>query len=918
MTEPEEIFPPGAEIEPSDHDTIGALIDQTSTELTALLNEAQDLSAELSSDPSTALVAVAGRSPAEVKIQMAEVRATVMKQQQEIVAKQAELKDLLEQKMHEVEEIIAPLTAMVRKLEEGIWTANLYLGRDEEIIQIRDGEPAPASTPVTVRQLVLAMDEECAVAAEAGGIDATSIDEFDEWLLGDEIHLNQVFPEQRGVVAIVPRWTDVDYGNPWESNARNKDNHQTYFLIRNGERLYRYVTDFNAGARLVPTASEFTDFFYQRALFGNERTPIEPGSRQWKKAETTADARKRHYMRVGLILQGLVDRTAVFQPLPGTVRFLEADDYDEGRIVIVADGDMLLSDGLETFREWRRRLMKEIRPGMRVIGSFNTYESKDEWVIRPSRAGLPSSFVPHTITERVGDHALKFTYDRTDEIWGYQPDPENPGWSSFGSRVPKQRASCRFSDETDLILPFDLLKLEDVERFLRSRVERHRYVRMFPLLKAARRTLLEEIEQEAPFRSLLTGLLVRDHGVSFEDAEAAVPALVDWWKTTNRNHRPLVGSAEDNAKAVRLITDEYHRRLEDQRRPLNEKLVTTLRTAHPTALLIARRRDSTYVVLEPQDDGDTFVVETIYSARGVVKQRLEWQLVGTSPSRWTVAYQDEKFGAWNALADSRTVYTGPEITDVVERYVDERTNEGVVVVAVMLIDGTHGDSRQSTTIATVEMDVEDEELTTEYWADVKERALTAEYREVKIQSRAIRLRRDAEGHITWARTDWVRSYPTGIAWPIWEPSGPYTKGWRRVWLNEDAAGAANLMRERYHDVRRRASRLDRIVTALELSVAEQYVERAERRAFDAFVEEYRDASLWEGHRKSIRLQRFEPGRRDFGDVERALEYLVERGHVLDGVTVSEVADRARVLYGIEVNIPNELEDFIVKGAASEE
>jgi hypothetical protein len=36
------------------------------------------------------------------------------------------------------------------------------------------------------------MDEECAVAAEHGGIDARSIEQFDEWLLADPAHLDQV------------------------------------------------------------------------------------------------------------------------------------------------------------------------------------------------------------------------------------------------------------------------------------------------------------------------------------------------------------------------------------------------------------------------------------------------------------------------------------------------------------------------------------------------------------------------------------------------------------------------------------------------------------------------------------------------------------------------------------------------------
>ena len=41
------------------------------------------------------------------------------------------------------------------------------------------------------------------------GIDARSIEQFDEWLLADPAHLDQVLPEAKGVVVLVPRWTEL-------------------------------------------------------------------------------------------------------------------------------------------------------------------------------------------------------------------------------------------------------------------------------------------------------------------------------------------------------------------------------------------------------------------------------------------------------------------------------------------------------------------------------------------------------------------------------------------------------------------------------------------------------------------------------------------------------------------------------------
>lgn len=898
-------------------DSIGARIDAVSSELNALIAEADELSSGLSSDPSTALVEVTAKSSAVMKKRMAVTRSVVMKQKQLITEKQAELKDLLEQKMREVNNIITPLNAMVKRLEEGIWTANLYLGQGEEIVQLRDGKPAKADTPVSVRQLVLAMDEECAVAAEKGGIDAMSIEEFDRWLLKSKRHLNQVFPEQRGVVALVPRWSMVDYGNPWESQQRNKDNHQTYFLIRNGERLYRYVTDFIAGERLVPTASEFTDFFYERATSWNERRPIKPDTHEWEKAEASADFRKRHYMRVGLILQGLVDRTTVFHPLPGTVRFLEADDYDEGRIVIIADGDFALTDGREVFREWQRRLMHDIRPGMRIIAASQTYRSEDQWVIHPKFASGPDPYVPYVITERIGERRMRFTYERTDKIYGYERDPDNPGWMKWGGRAPARRASCTFEINNNLVLPFDLITIEDIDRFLASRSNRHGYVEMFPLLKAARRALIAEAAEEAPFALLLTGVLSTTNNVPLSDAEVMVPTLIEWWKTSNKNHRPLVGSVEDNAKAVRMIVDEHRRRLEDIARPVNQRLVATLRLAHENALLIARRREGTYVVLEPQDDGDTYVIETTYSARGLLKDRVEWQIVGTRPSRWVIVYESPLLATWNTLVSPRSVFTEPEIAEVVERLVQKQIKEGHDVIAVMCLDGMHGNHYRSTTLSWLELEDNRDDLSmSDYWANAVAKPLTARYREPNIKSHSVRLERKTDGIIEW-EFSWGSSYPTGSEWPCWEPTGRYAKGWRQLWLSDSVVKVANLAYETYREVRAHAQTLSRRVWDYERSVYVQYNENVEREAYAAFLEEYGDPDLWEGHQKTLRLKLLEPGQRDFGELETALELLVEGGHVLTGLTVSEVLDRAKVLYGFDEPILNGLDDYII-GAPEDE
>ena len=83
--------------------------------------------------------------------------------------------EMLDQKM-------GVLNKSIEQMEECVWTINLYMGRDEHVKRIKSGKAAPRETPIALRQLVLFMDEECALRPGDGGIDFMELDEFDKWL----------------------------------------------------------------------------------------------------------------------------------------------------------------------------------------------------------------------------------------------------------------------------------------------------------------------------------------------------------------------------------------------------------------------------------------------------------------------------------------------------------------------------------------------------------------------------------------------------------------------------------------------------------------------------------------------------------------------------------------------------------------
>jgi hypothetical protein len=172
-----------------------------------------------------------------------------------------------------------------------------------------------------------------------------------------------------------------------------------------------------------------------------------------------------------------------------------------------------------------------------------------------------------------------------------------------------------------------------------------------------------------------------------------------------------------------------------------------------------------------------------------------------------------------------------------------------------------------------------------------------------------RLARSGDGSVV-LRSEWTDSFPNA-AWPCWEPeANRYAKGWRQAFLDEAVVAAAEAAMERYRAVRRRAKDLSDVVLVHEHRLCEQWNEREERRAYEAFVAKYADPDLWEGHKKISKLRTLSAGARGLGSLDAAIRHLVEAGQVLDGLTTAEVCERVRVSFGIvEYDLPDDVAEL---------
>jgi hypothetical protein len=890
---------------------------------------------------STEIVPV-GRGADVAKRQMAASHSDLLRKQMELKAAGDKVRAQIEAQQRAAEAMmreqlaaLEPLQTKIAQLKEGIWTVNLYLGRDETITPIRGGEPAPAETPISIRQKVLSMDEEAALYAAEGGIDHMDIDLFDEWLLADPKNLQQVLPEPRGIVVLVPRRQGAEYNNPWEAEARNKLNRKSYWLIRNGERLYRMHTDvelesggptYNVGATLMPTRDEFLDLFwhnkYDHDTGKTTRVLMEPGSREWLAAEKKRGARERHYMRSALILQGLIDRTTVFDPKPAVnVSTLSLESYDAGHVVLITDAEesKQLGTGREPFYKWLERLNSKLRPGMRIVGAFDSttwsnagrdaeYGHSRLW---PQSAKAPQSLVMHTLQKRKGD-GFTFAYDRNEQVYDpsmWRDNPERPGWGwRGGQREAKAKASCTVKPGDRFIIPFDLVTVEEMRTYLEARDERHAYLSMFPLLKATIELKELEAQAEAPMRELLVGELVKA-GADREDAEREMPSLVDHWKLANRWHRPLVtGDREVESKAISGILIEWDRRqraIADQ--AVDKAMIERFRAAHKP-VLIAQKRDGRWVVLEAQRHGygksvipaKTFVTEITYARRARTEPEIrEWVLPGVRANKWRIVWQDPSWENWNVNATPSLVLSGPEIEQMARDSVEHALNHLATV------------GRYSKDYWTTQEPIPSKMLAVTY-------NYKGEYegRPPRMVTYVLPDKHDqddnyaADHAVLDLDTKWTRSTGGKLVLNYDRQFGhanleyhvgrwhdqprPTSEGMlERSDLVLYDVEQMNRLDEVYAEIRvRKAARNARSERAgsVEGSVVAEWTRRREAAEYARFMDDYQDASLWPVHREKLTI-RYPHSTRS--TLYSALLELIDAGVEVDGRTVADLVEQYR-------------------------
>lgn len=508
---------------------------------------------------------------------------TIMAQREKVADHAMVLKLVVERKIVAMRQKYDKIMREVVYMGRVIALLETFIGVYEKIILIREGEPAGASTPVTLRQAILYIDEEVGSIDYQRdgqrGIDFGNVEKFDEWLLSDPRYIQRIAPEQKCVVAMRPSRQDRNYSDNWfENSAQRKQNDFIYLLIRNGEQVSRVWANMTMGNydRLFPTNEEM------EALTEKLTTAEIDGDDDKQLSVKTEQLDWQHN---AVLIEGLFERTDLFKPVPGRLSLFDRGCYERNEIILVRDAEQHALDsttGRPSYKQWHKQLNAELTRGSRILNAGLEYsESRygSQYFLNNKSAYEPpypkkGLYTLDSVERRHEEDvdvvdgyedgrnwmsipAEKRTYHkehRFDEYLtflymptGIDGEPltvwvRDPVYYGVMPKERTQRIRCFVRRDDWFILNYDRISLEDVQYYISNRAERKDYLQVLPTLYGIRAERLKERQYEQPFVTLIANDLNCE--------ESAVWTAVDWWKYKTIGHR---GLGEDEAKAWRMI-----------------------------------------------------------------------------------------------------------------------------------------------------------------------------------------------------------------------------------------------------------------------------------------------------------------------------------------------------------------------------
>jgi len=454
------------------------------------------------------------------KVELRKINSALVKKMAELEAARYELKEMQQK-----------LQVELKQKTKMLYIIETYLGINEEVYRLQEGKPAPEKEPLTIFQLKLYMDEEIGLWDDQG-LDYTEIEQFDKWLLKDKKYKTFLHKEQ-SICAFQVRRNEKDYGDPFE-NMQNYYNKMTYFLIRNGENLYRIWSDVNIPEKMFPTLSEYDNIMND-----------DWNKNSTERAKKEIQKKHEHYMYGMIAVQGMIERTDVFNSYLKTVNLLKINGFTEEQVHLIRDGESntFITDGQLTWYEFLKKNQKSISLGTRVVVLERQYSSKkdnQDWRTAPFYFDSPKLDTLYQVEKTKETHP-----EEVGGYWGARImiyfKPNNRYY--FDDEEKKHRRIPFRMDESEVI-NYDAITLEECEYYEKNRLERKNYIRILPVIHWIKKLKEEERRVEDEFIKFINGKI----GNKF--SEKKIRNAVQWWKLKNKWKRDVL---DDGSKAVRMV-----------------------------------------------------------------------------------------------------------------------------------------------------------------------------------------------------------------------------------------------------------------------------------------------------------------------------------------------------------------------------
>lgn len=392
----------------------------------------------------------------------------------------------IEKKMLELEKRKQELNSQIAEMEKWlkgkyriICAYETYLGTKEEVVELI-GEGKTSDKPIHLYQAVRFMDEEYGIVnlenitettyVKMDDFDYKNIGLFDNWITKN---YKMFIPSERGIVMWRIKRHGKDYGDKWENMICNGYNANCYFLIRNGERLYRIFSD---------VSSE------DDTMFPTEEQLIRAGKR-WNEEKgfdrETFEENILPWKYIILAIQGILDRTDILGTDCQFKFNLLCGFYDEEKIVLVRDKERINAIGDNTMPRWYNYIKenrKKTKIGDRIIIT-DLFGAKSIYV----RDTNDHDFIyQHHMTWNrrwvgIPNRSKVYEIKDYDEDWGYKILYFENRY--FGEDVKRKRTAL-WLDENEF---FNLSQTteKDLKYYLNDRRERENYLDMLPTVKLA-------------------------------------------------------------------------------------------------------------------------------------------------------------------------------------------------------------------------------------------------------------------------------------------------------------------------------------------------------------------------------------------------------------------------------------------------